>query len=256
MEKTPYALFRKASLSIWNKGGDPSVYGFLDWDVTDLPKSVRTATLIKALGVVIKSHPDLNSILRWGRLRPRDTVDVTVMVNIPGVKNDLSFSTLRDVDQKSLEDISDDLKSGSAVVRGKKDRNLHFALQILNWMPSGVGRLFLSIYGLLAFDFGWDLRIFRLPFRPFGPVILSNIGSLGLKQALIPLVPMTRSCMMVSMGAASKEPSVREEQIVIREVIKLGVTFDHRYFDGSHAAQMLKDFQSALAMHGHFGEPR
>lgn len=96
----------------------------------------------------------------------------------------------------------------------------------------------------------------RLPFRPFGPVILSNIGSLGLKQALIPLVPMTRACMMVSMGAASKEPVVIDDQISIREIIKLGVTFDHRYFDGSHAAQILRDFQGALVRHGRSGEPR
>lgn len=255
MNKTSFDLFRKASLSIWNKGGDPSVYGFLDWDVTDLPKPLRTATLIKALGEVIKSHPDLNSMLRWGRLRRRSTVDVTVMVNIPGLKNDLSFSTLRNVDEKSVEDLDSDLKLGAVAARNQMDRHLRFALQVLNWIPSSVGSLFLSLYGLLAFDFGWDLRILRLPFRPFGPVILSNIGSLGLKQALIPLVPMTRSCMMVSMGAASKEPVVIDDQISIREIIKLGVTFDHRYFDGSHAAQMLRDFQGALARHGRSGGP-
>lgn len=255
MGNTSYALFRKASFSIWNKGGDPSVYGFLDWDVTDVPKGMRTALLIKALGEVVRSHSDLNSIVRWGRLVPRDSVDVTVMVNIPGQKNDLSFSTLRDVHLKSSEEIVRALKTGSGVVRRRQDRYLSFALKLLNVFPAWIGRRFLSLYGFLTFDLGVDLRFLSLPYRPFGPVILSNIGSLGLKEALIPLVPMTRSCMMVSMGSAEKTPRVYNEALAIREIIRLGVTFDHRYFDGSHAANMLKDFQDALRAHARFDEP-
>lgn len=255
MDDTSYALFRKASFSIWGRGGDPSVYGFLDWDVTDIPRNMRTSLVIKALGEVIKAHPDLNSMIRWGRLVPRESVDVTVMVNIPGVRNDLSFSTLRDVHLKSSEEILRSLKSGSGIVRRRQDKYLSFALKLLNWFPSWVGRIFLALYGFLAFDLGLDLRFLSLPYRPFGPVILSNIGSLGLKEGLIPLVPMTRSCMMVSMGSAHKAPRVYRDELAIREIVRLGVTFDHRYFDGSHAALMLKDFQDALTVHGSFGEP-
>ena len=57
-------------------------------------------------------------------------------------------------------------------------------------------------------------------------------------------MPLARAVMLVSIGRMSREPKVINEKIEIRDVVQIGITFDHRMFDGSHAAKMLLDFET------------
>jgi pyruvate/2-oxoglutarate dehydrogenase complex dihydrolipoamide acyltransferase (E2) component len=243
----PYSLFRKASFSLWSSPADPSVYGFVQWDVTEIPKNLRSAVLIKTVAHVALLNPHLNSQLKWGRLVKRETIDVSFMVNIPGQNgNDLTFATLKKVDQISLDEILIQIKDRKERIKNKSLDEVGTALKIIHVLPKGLGRIFLKLYGWLEFDVGLNLNFMKLPHKPFGSVIISNIGSLGLKQALLPLVSFTRSCLMISMGRADIEPRYINEQLLPREIIHLGVTFDHRYFDGAEAAKMLRDFEHYL----------
>lgn len=245
----PYSLFRKASFSLWGQPADPSVYGFTVWDVTDVPKKMRNAILIKALGYVIERNPHLNSQLRFGRLTPRDSIDVSIMMK-KSVEDghDLTFTTIKQVDKLTVEKIHEVINSKKVTIYEKHQDEVGIALQLIHLMPKFLGRVFLKLYGWLAFDFGFNLSFLKLPHKPFGSVIISNIGSLGLKKGLLPLVPFTRSCLMVAMGRAEFEPAYYNQQIVARETIHLGVTFDHRYFDGAEAAKMLRDFEDFLKL--------
>ncbi len=243
----PYSLFRKASFSLWGSPADPSVYGFVEWDVTNITKKNRSAALIKAIAHVSQHNPHLNSQLKLGRLVKRDTIDVSIMVNIPSeFGNDLTFTTIRNADQLSLEEITHEIKNRKNQIHNKIQDEVGTALKIIHILPKSLGYFFLKFYGWLAFDFGLNLNFLRLPHKPFGSVIISNIGSLGLKKALLPLVPFTRSCLMISMGRAELEPKYINNQLLPREIIQLGVTFDHRFFDGAEAAKMLRDFEAYL----------
>lgn len=246
-QKSTYSLFRKASFSIWGSPADPSVYGFVDWDVTERPKNLRNALLIKAIGYVIQHNPHLNSKLKFGRLVRRDSVDVSIMVNIPGKDgNDLTFTTIRQVDGLTITEINEQIKDRKSRIHSKKLDEVGTALKIIYFLPKSLGRLFLKLYSWLEFDLGINLGFLKLPHKPFGAVIISNIGSLGLKKALLPLVPLTRASLLISMGRAELEPKYINGELQPREIIHLGITFDHRFFDGAEAAQMLRDFEKFL----------
>ncbi len=239
------SIFRKVALSTWNSGGDPSVYGFLEIDITNsTSKSSPLPSVIKALASIMVKHKELNSVLKFGKLHYRKNVNISVIVNIPeSGRQDLSFATLNDVDKMTIQDIEGALYKKSSLIREKKDPHLGFALKLIHILPAWMTKYFVWLFSFLTHDLNLNLEAFRLPRNPFGSVMVSNVGSLGIKNALVPLVPFTRSVLMMSVGQITREPRVVEDRIEIRQIMHLGITFDHRFFDGSHAARMIRDFE-------------
>ena len=84
----------------------------------------------------------------------------------------------------------------------------------------------------------------RIPRDPFGSIMITNIGSLGLEQAYVPLVPYSRVPLLVAMGAVEDVPLVEDGAVVVGKVMRVCATFDHRVLDGSHAAAMSKTLRA------------
>ncbi|MEY4616179.1 MAG: hypothetical protein RJB66_1139 [Pseudomonadota bacterium] len=239
--------FRKVALALWGQHGDPSVYGFVELDVTQMKnKSNLLAMITKATGQTMKKNTELTSMIKWGGITQRKDCTISLMVNIPETQKDLSAMNLEDTDRMTIEAIQNILNSKSRVIRSHQDPHLGPVLKIIRFIPRPILKMFLGLYSFLIYELETRLGITPLPLRPFGSVIISNVGSLGIKKALLPLVPLARATMMMSIGKISKEPKVIDEAICIREIVNLGITFDHRLFDGSHAAKMLNDFQESF----------
>lgn len=238
-------IFRKVALSVWKSAADPSVYGFVELDLTDsLIQGTPLPYIIKSLSIVMLKYPDLNSILRWGSIYHRRNVNISVLVDIPNIKkNDLSLSTLENVDQMSLENIHEKLHSSVKLIRRKEDPQLGYMLKLIEVLPLFLIKSLLNIYSFLVYELKTNLNLKNIPKNPFGSVIITNVGTLGITKALVPLVPLTRSVMLISVGKAIDEVKVINGNIEIRKIIHLGVTYDHRFFDGAHAALMLNEFQ-------------
>lgn len=249
MSRAKLTIFRKIALSAWNKGGDPSVYGFLELDVSHMEgKASPMPLVIKAIAATMVKHKDLNAIMRFGRIHHRSNIDISVLVNIPdGKSDDLSTATLLDVDKMSIEEISEKVFVTTDLIRKKKDPNLGFSLKLIKLVPLLLVRMLLNATSFLIHDLGLNLKWFKIPHRPFGPVVITNVGSLGINKVLVPLVPWTKAVMFVAIGKILKEPKVIDDKIEIRKIMHLGVTFDHRFFDGSHAAAMIRDFEKNFA---------
>lgn len=251
------SIFRKIALSLWGAGGDPSVYGFLEVDVTDIQlKSSPMPLVIKGLSELMKKHRELNFVMRFGRLYRRKNINISVMVDIHEKgRHDLSFATLRHVDQMSILDIEQQLSKDITQIRSHQDPHLGFALRLINRLPHFMTKFFLRAFAFCSHDLNVDLSFMRLPKDPFGSVIVTNIGSLGIKKALVPLVPLTRAGLLVSVGQICKEPVVINDRIEIRSIMHLGVTFDHRLFDGAQAAKMIRDFEAYIKEIPRMSEP-
>lgn len=242
--------FRKLALSLWSKTGDPSVYGLFDLDVTDLnPKSSLLGYVIKTLAHVVQENPELNCILKRGKIVPRLNRSISVMVNIPNEKKtDLSMLTITNPEQLSILEIEELISVKANKIRFYQDAELGPVMSLIQFLPRVFIRTFTWIYETLNYDFDISLKLKVFPKQPFGSVIVSNVGSLGIKNALLPLVPLARAVMLVSIGRITREPKVVHDKIAIRDIVQIGITFDHRMFDGSHAAKMLADFESHFEM--------
>ena len=94
--------------------------------------------------------------------------------------------------------------------------------------------------GFLLYTLNLDLRWAGMPKDGFGSAMITNIGSIGIDQGYVPLVPYSRVPLLVALGAVKDHPFVDDGKLVVGKVMKVNATFDHRIMDGAHAAIMSK----------------
>ncbi len=67
---------------------------------------------------------------------------------------------------------------------------------------------------------------------------VTAFGTLGLDMAWAPNVPMMRVPLMLGVGAMTDKVVVEGKAAVIRPMLSLFATIDHRYIDGSDGARL------------------
>lgn len=193
-KKTKTALFRKVAASLWHDQGDPSVYGFVELDVTDLKSasSKLLAMVTKALGETMSKNSELRSMIRWGVATLREDHCISVIVDIPDEKKDLSILNIHNASDLSVSEIQDQISQKAELVRKREDPHLGPILSLIALLPKSLLKFFLKLYSTSIYELKVKLKTRFLPHQPFGSVIISNVGSLGIKKALLPLVPLAR----------------------------------------------------------------
>jgi pyruvate/2-oxoglutarate dehydrogenase complex dihydrolipoamide acyltransferase (E2) component len=78
-------------------------------------------------------------------------------------------------------------------------------------------------------------------------VMVTNIGSLGIDMAFVPLVPYSRVPLIVALGAIGDRPVVVDGAVVVQKMITLSITIDHRVIDGVHASHMLRSLKTIFS---------
>jgi pyruvate dehydrogenase E2 component (dihydrolipoamide acetyltransferase) len=253
VKKKDVSSFRKIAIGTWRNAYDPSVYGTLQLRMDEAVRYLaefRAKTgkrltishmMAKAVAQVLKELPDANAILRWNRiyLRKRIGVFFQVVMNDEGTsKVDLSGATIYDVQDKSLVEIIDEFQAKVDKVRARKDEALEKTRNTFLSVPYFALNRFLKILSFFSYTLNLDLRWAGVPNDPFGSVMITNVGTLGLDTAYVPLVPYSRVPILLAVGAVKDAPVVEDGQIVVGKVMGVHATFDHRIIDGFHAAVM------------------
>lgn len=252
-KKTRVSNFRKIAIGTWRTAYDPSVYGTIELRMEPALayiEAFRQATgrrltithmVGRAVGETLRQTPDANALLRFNRVYLRKRIGVLFQVAMTDQgedKIDLSAVTLYDVSDKSLCEVVEDFEQKVEVVRQRKDPALEKSRNLFQIIPYLFLNLFLRITSFLMFTLNLDLRKLGLPQDPFGSVMVTNIGSLGLDQAYVPLVPYSRVPILLALGAIKDQPVVDDGKVVPGKVMRISATFDHRFIDGAHAAAM------------------
>jgi pyruvate dehydrogenase E2 component (dihydrolipoamide acetyltransferase) len=261
VKKTDLSSFRKAALGTWRSVGDPSVYGTLEVRMDKALEYIaafREATgkrltvthmLAKASAAALARMPDGNAIIRFNRIYLRKVIAIfmqVVMTDEGESKADLSGATIYDTDQKSLLQIVNEVEERVEKVRKRKDEALEKARSSLGLIPYLLLRPFLTLMGFLLYTLNLDLRWAGMPKDGFGSLMITNIGSLGLDQAYVPLVPYSRVPILLAMGAVKDAPVIENGKVVVGKIMKVNATFDHRIIDGFHSAIMAKTIHEYL----------
>ncbi len=77
-----------------------------------------------------------------------------------------------------------------------------------------------------------------------GTISITNIGAFGANPGT-PIIQLPQSA-VVGFGAIEKKPVVVEDQIVIRPIMLLAVTVDHRFITGAISARFRKRLKDLL----------
>ena len=75
-----------------------------------------------------------------------------------------------------------------------------------------------------------------------GTFTLTNLGMYGI-DAFTPIINLPQ-CAILGIGRIIEKPAVHDGQIVVRSMMALSLTFDHRVLDGGPAARFLDQVRS------------
>ena len=251
--------WRKVAIGTWRTAGDPSVYVVLELNAEPalayLDKlSLRTDTRLtlshfvgKAVAETLWRHPEINCVLRFGRLYPRRTVDLFFQVATDPIGKDLSGATIRQAEAKSIAEIAAELQAKVDGIRRQGDPEFRRMKGVFGALPGCLAGPLLRVSGVVAYTLNLWSPLLGAPRDAFGSVMITNIGSLGLEMAFGPLVPYSRVPLVIAIGAVQEKPTVVDHQVTVARVITLCVTFDHRLIDGVQVSRLAKTVQDIFA---------
>ncbi len=253
VHKKDITLFRRLAIGTWRTAYDPSVYGTMQVHMeraTAYIEAFRKKTgvrltvshlVARAAAEALKKMPDANALLRFNRVYLRKRIGVFFQVVLREEetgKLDLSGATLFDVEKKSLAEIVTEMEEKVKAVRKGTDKALEKSRRSFQFVPLILMNYILRLVSFLAYTLNLDLSSFGMPKDPFGSIMITNIGVLGLEAAYVPIVPYSRVPILLALGAVKQVPAVVDGVVRVVKVMDINATFDHRIMEGAQAAQM------------------
>ena len=77
-----------------------------------------------------------------------------------------------------------------------------------------------------------------------GVFTITNLGAFGV-DAFTPIIDHPQ-CAILGVGRIQRRPTAAGDQVVIRDLVTLSLTFDHRIVDGAPAARFLQTLTQYL----------
>jgi pyruvate dehydrogenase E2 component (dihydrolipoamide acetyltransferase) len=260
--RMPESSWRRISLSAWSRPRDPSVYGWLDLDVSRAleylaqlehegqgaarAKVTLTHLVGKAVALAVADCPEVNGIVRRGHhVYQRDSVDVFFQVAYQHGRN-LTGAKVEHADRKSLPEIAAELAERAAAIRSGGEHSLRRSDATLSRVPAPLRGFVLRAVETAVYELGLDLEAFGVPRDAFGSAMVTNVGMFGLPHGFAPLVPFSRTPIVVTVGALRDAPVAEAGAVAIRPLLPVGVTFDHRILDGHQAGRLAGRFREVM----------
>ncbi|HEX8698672.1 MAG TPA: 2-oxo acid dehydrogenase subunit E2 [Myxococcaceae bacterium] len=257
--KTDISSFRKLAIGSWKTTYDPTVYGTLTVRMDKAMAYIEefrqrtgvrltvTHLMTKAMGEALRRCPEANALLRFNKIYVRKQVTISALVvQTDGGKVDLTSAKINDADTKSLFDIAQEMEEAVRKVRERRDVAMEKGKGTIQKIPYMFLNLFTWLIGFLMYTLNLDLSGLGMPKDAFGSIIITNVGSLGLDTAYVPLVPYTRVPIFVAPGAVKEAPVVEDGKIVVGKVMNINASFDHRFIDGFHAGVLANTLREML----------
>lgn len=246
---------RKIAFGTWDHPGDPTVYGMVEFDashVLQYIEKIQNTTnhkitishfIARAAALMMEKHPQINCLLRFGKLYPRKTIDICFLAAADHVGNDLSALLIRNADKKNIVEIATDMQDQVDAIRKKGDPTFRQLKKTLGGVPALLVKFLIRFSDVLMYTLNLWSPLLGSPKDAFGGLMISNIGAIGLDMAFPPIVPYSNVPMLLTIGAVKERPIVKNNKIEIAPTLQIYATFDHRVIDGVHAAHMVKSMR-------------
>ena len=249
--------WRRSTVAIYRPPVDSRTYGTLDVDITNLLEylekqkqqginltltQVVAAALGRALGVDV---PELNAYVKRGKVVSRDNVAVFIAVNIPSV-NEMTGFPVKNIDRKGLKEISEEISARVDKAKAKIEQGATKNKNMLARIPWPFRTWVFKLIRFVSVGLSMRMNFIGVDPGSFGSAMLSNIGTHGLQYGFAALLPASNLPIVIVMGAAQKKPVVINDEIVIRTMLPVAGTFDHRIVDGSQGGKLANSVSNYL----------
>ncbi len=246
--------WRRMATAIYQSARDGRTYGTYEMDVTSLLGYIQkqkkkgihltvTQIMASALGRALSVDvPELNAYVKRGRVVGRESVDIFIAISIPGSR-DMTGLAFRNIDRKSLADISEEMTVRVEKSRKKQEEGVAKNKNVLASIPWPFRNWVFNLIRFISVDLSIPIGFMKINAGSFGSAMITNIGVFGLQFGFAALLPASNLPIVLAMGKAEKKPVVRNNKIVIRDIIPLGGVFDHRIVDGAQGGKLASALQ-------------
>lgn len=237
--------WRKSATAIYKKSVDGRLYGTFEAEMDAVlnyinkqkEKGIRitiTQVVIAVIGRVLALDiPDTNAYISRGKIYARENVGIYTAVN-KGGKNEMGGFVVRDIEHKSIFDITREMDERVEKSReegyeeGAGEKKNFLALlpwPFRNWLFG-----FVRWWHIIL---GKEFKSMNITHDAFGSAMVTNIGTHDLQFGFPALLPIANIPLILAIGKIEERPVVRNGEIVIRSIMPVGATLDHRLFDGA-----------------------
>lgn len=243
--------WRKLAWAAWGRPHDPQFFGDLEIDAGAMLayiELVRRSTGVhltvthlvgRAVAHGLAAVPGLRVRLARGRQYIRESVDVFFIVATGG-GSELTGVKIRDADRKPAVELGQELAGRCAALAGGEDPEFGRGKALLTRLPPRALRWALRAGAWLTSDLNLDLTRLGMPRQAFGGAMITSVGGWGITRAYSPLAHYYRVPVLVLVGEVQSRPVAVAGGVVVRPVLTLTATFDHRYVDGFHVAGLAR----------------
>ena len=243
--------WRVTAATIYTTPTDSRVYGTLDIDVTAAKEfldrkreegvkltmvHLTTAVLSRAIAFDV---PEMNCFIRRGAVVGREYMDVMVPIQVGG-DSGVTPAIVRNAHARRVTDIADEVRAKAAKSRAGSEIKAAKNKYVLNRIPWPLRRPVFLFIKWITVDMGIEIKALGLSAHSFGSFVVSDIGSFGLNTGMTALMPAAKVPCVIVLGKIEEKPVVRNGEIVIRTILPLTGTFDHRVVDGMQIGKLAR----------------
>lgn len=223
------------------------VTGLVEFDVTESRKKIReynkshinkisfNAWLISVIGYTIKKHETSSSYL-IGKNRQIifDDINISIVVEktINGIKVPIPL-IIEKAHEVSVESITKQITEAKNIEFTDKEIVLHRKTNQLE-------NIYYSLPKFLRRYF-WKflLKHPKLAFKKMGNVAFTSLGMIGKVNGWF--IPLSIHPICFGISSIIKKPTVFNDRIEIREILKASILIDHDVIDGAPMARFIND---------------
>jgi len=241
---------RKIMMATWSEPSEGNIFSRFEYDTRNYDRYIEktkekagikvtlTHVAIKALAEVLKTAPDINGKISFGKFIPYDKVSISCLVDIEGGK-DLASITIEDCDKLTLEEVAEFIRDKARNIKEKKgDADHKKRTGPAHILPTFVVSWLMELSSFLTVYLGLSIPAVGLKKYPFGGGLVTSVGMFNIKDTFAPFPGFTKVPMAMTVCAVEKKPIAEGDRVVVAPVIGLNVVLDHRYMDGARAGKL------------------
>jgi len=245
------SLWRKNSVSNWKIKNDSSTYVSHSLNVKNLISFSSKnnfspfITFTKIISQALKETPEANVILKGSKVFYRRTQNVFIHVTEDKLNEELSGYVIYDATNKSYEEL--DRETKESLQKIKSGISFFAPSQNLSrFIPRFMIRTLLKVSEFFFYRLNLNLFPSFIPKDCFGSILISNVGSIGLENAFIPLVTHSGAHLALAFGKIQDKVMLIDNTPQNISHVTLGFTFDHRVMDGHHLSQLINNIEGII----------
>lgn len=263
----PFSVWRKIAMATWEPRKDSAIWATMDIEASRLLEyvgQVREATgqhvtpvdlVSRAAGKVLEALPGLNGRVVFGSFLPSPTIDCSFVVSLrtdpvtgaQAASVDASSTVVRRINEKPPWVIAKELADHASRIRHDEDPLFKQTKTMVKVLPPVLLRPVMDAIGFVTESLQLPIPLLGVEARPFGSMLVSNVGTYGLDAAAAPPPTFCHVPLGIMVGAVTDKVLARDGQPVVCPVLPLTIGLDHRLVDGYQAATMARIFREYLA---------